>query len=134
MAGGPLFTIEPDAFSEVGHLVLDEAELTLPAFLADLDSGQPKKIYRAARFCYLGDTPAPLWNLVRMKKYASMNLQFSKGCPFNCEFCNVTTLFGHRPRIKTSQQVIAELDRLHVSGWRSSIFFVDDNLSATKST
>jgi len=70
--------------------------------------------------------------LVKMKKYASMNLQFSRGCPFNCEFCNVTTLFGHRPRIKTSQQVIAGLDRLYASGWRSSIFFVDDNFIGNK--
>jgi len=132
VAGGPLFTIEPHAFREVDHLVLDEAELTLPAFLADLDSGQPKKVYRAGRFCDLGDTPVPLWNLVKMQKYASMNLQFSRGCPFNCEFCNVTTLFGHRPRIKTSQQVIAELDRLYASGWRSSIFFVDDNFIGNK--
>ncbi len=132
VAGGPLFTIEPDAFSEVDHLVLDEAELTLPAFLADLDSGQPKKIYRAARFCDLGETPVPLWDLVQMKKYASMNLQFSRGCPFNCDFCNVTTLFGHRPRIKTSHQIIAELDRLYASGWRSSIFFVDDNFIGNK--
>jgi radical SAM superfamily enzyme YgiQ (UPF0313 family) len=132
VAGGPLFTIEPDAFNEVDHFVLDEAELTLPVFLADLYRGQPKKVYRAGRFCDLGDTPAPLWELVKMKKYASMNLQFSRGCPFNCEFCNVTTLFGHRPRIKTSQQVIAELDRLYASGWRSSIFFVDDNFIGNK--
>jgi len=132
VAGGPLFTIEPDAFNEVDHFVLDEAELTLPVFLADLYRGQPKKIYRAERFCDLGATPAPLWDLVKMKKYASMNLQFSRGCPFNCEFCNVTTLFGHRPRIKTSQQVIAGLDRLYASGWRSSIFFVDDNFIGNK--
>jgi radical SAM superfamily enzyme YgiQ (UPF0313 family) len=132
LAGGPLFTAEPDAFGEVDHLVLSEAELTLPAFLADLDNGKPKKVYKASCFCDLGDTPIPTWDLVKMKRYASMSIQFSRGCPFNCEFCNVTALFGHRPRLKTSQQVIAELDLIYASGWRGSIFFVDDNFIGNK--
>jgi len=132
IAGGPLFTAEPDEFGEVDHLVLDEAELTLPAFLSDLRNGQLKKVYRASGFCDLGDAPIPSWDLVKMKRYASLNIQFSRGCPFNCEFCNVTALFGHRPRIKTPRQVIAELDRIYASGWRSSIFFVDDNFIGNK--
>ncbi len=132
VAGGPLFTSEPDAYEEVDHLVLDEAECTLPAFLADLADGQPKKVYRASGFCDLKDTPAPSWNLVKMKRYASLNIQFSRGCPFNCEFCNVTTLFGHQSRIKTPQQVITDLDRMYASGWRGSIFFVDDNFIGNK--
>ena len=114
------------------HLVLDEAELTLPAFLSDLRAGQPKKVYRASCFCDLGDTPPPSWDLVKMKRYASMNIQFSRGCPFNCEFCNVTTLFGHRSRLKTPQQIISELDRIYASGWRDSVFFVDDNFIGNK--
>lgn len=132
VAGGPLFTAEPDEFKEVDHLVLDEAELTLPAFLADLQNDRPQKIYRASGFCDLHDTPTPLWDLIKMKRYASLNIQFSRGCPFNCEFCNVTTLFGHQSRIKTPQQVIMELDHIYASGWRSSIFFVDDNFIGNK--
>jgi radical SAM superfamily enzyme YgiQ (UPF0313 family) len=132
VAGGPLFTAEPDEFGEVDHLVLDEAELTLPAFLSDLENGQPKKIYRASGFCDLSETPTPSWDLVKMKRYASMNIQFSRGCPFKCEFCNVTSLFGHRPRLKTPQQVMAELERIYATGWRSNIFFVDDNFIGNK--
>ena len=132
IAGGPLFTSEPNAFEEVDHLVLDEAELTLPSFLEDLKIGRPKKIYRASGYCNLRHTPIPSWHLIRMKKYASMSLQFSRGCPFNCEFCNVTALFGHRTRMKTPQQVIAELDCFYDAGWRGNIFFVDDNFIGNK--
>jgi radical SAM superfamily enzyme YgiQ (UPF0313 family) len=127
VAGG-----EPDAFEAVNHLILDEAELTLPAFLKDLKTGHLKKIYRAAGFCDLDHTPPPAWNLINMKKYASMSIQFSRGCPFNCDFCNVTALFGHRPRLKSAQQVIAELDRMSDGGWGSDVFFVDDNFIGNK--
>ncbi len=127
VAGGPLFTVEKEAFQKVDHLVLDEAELTLPAFLKDLKKGQPKKIYQASHLCELQHTPVPDWSLVNMQKYASMSIQFSRGCPFNCDFCNVTALFGHRPRLKTPEQVIAELDNIYNAGWRGNIFFVDDN-------
>ena len=127
IAGGPLFTAEPDAFGEVDHLILDEAELTLPSFVEDLKNGCAKKTYRASGFCNLHHTPIPSWELIRMKKYASMSIQFSRGCPFNCEFCNVTTLFGRRTRMKTPRQVIEELDRMYDAGWRGNIFFVDDN-------
>jgi radical SAM superfamily enzyme YgiQ (UPF0313 family) len=127
VAGGPLFTAEPEAFPEVDHLVLDEAELTLPHFLSDLKAGTLQRIYRASGFCGLDRTPIPDWRLARMKKYASMSIQFSRGCPFNCDFCNVTALFGHRVRMKTPRQVLAELDSLYGAGWRGNIFFVDDN-------
>lgn len=132
VAGGPLFTSEPDEFKTVDHLVLDEAELTLPEFLSDLEKGRAKKIYRATGFCDSKDTPAPLWELLNMKRYASMSLQFSRGCPFNCDFCNVTALFGHKPRLKTPEQVILELDGIYATGWCGSIFFVDDNFIGNK--
>lgn len=132
VAGGPLFTSEPDTFFEVDHLILDEAELTLPLFLADLQNGAPKEIYRAEKFCNLESTPPPQLDLIEVKDYASMSIQFSRGCPFNCDFCNVTTLFGRRSRIKSSHQIINELDRIYATGWRSSIFFVDDNFIGNK--
>ena len=132
VAGGPLFTAEPEAFEDVDHLVLDEAELTMPLFLADLHHGHPKRIYRAGGFCDLQQTPAPSWELVDRKRYASLNIQFSRGCPFNCEFCNVTVLFGRQSRMKTPQQVLSELDIIYASGWRGSIFFVDDNFIGNK--
>jgi radical SAM superfamily enzyme YgiQ (UPF0313 family) len=132
VAGGPLFTSEHEEFGEVDHFVLDEAELTLPSFLEDLKNGRPKKIYRASGFCDLHHSPIPSWNLIQMKKYASMSIQFSRGCPFNCEFWNVTVFFGHRPRMKTVRQVIAELDVIYASGWRGNIFFLDDNFIGNK--
>lgn len=132
VAGGPLFTAEPDEYPAVDHLVLDEAEVTLPRFLADLANGQAKRVYRADGFCALQDTPIPSWDLVQVHNYASMCIQFSRGCPFNCDFCNVTVLFGHAPRLKSTDQVVAELDRIYADGWRGSIFFVDDNIIGNK--
>jgi radical SAM superfamily enzyme YgiQ (UPF0313 family) len=132
VAGGPLFTTEPEAFPEVDHLVLDEAELALPEFLADLAAGRARRVYRARGYCDLGRTPVPRWDLVDIRRYASLCLQFSRGCPFNCEFCNVTSLFGHRPRTKSAEQVLAELDALYQRGWRGDVFFVDDNFIGNK--
>ena len=132
VAGGPLFTSEYEDFKDVDHFVLNEAELTLPPFLADLETGCAKRVYKTSEFCDIRKTPAPLWELLDVKRYASMGIQFSRGCPFNCEFCNVTALFGHRPRIKTAEQIIAELDGLYSLGWRRQVFFVDDNFVGNK--
>jgi radical SAM superfamily enzyme YgiQ (UPF0313 family) len=132
VAGGPLFTAEPNAFEQVDHLVLNEAEATLPAFLTDLKNGCPKKIYNADGYPDMHQSPIPLWGLIDTRRYASLNIQYSRGCPFNCEFCNITALFGHTPRIKTPRQIIAELDAIYQTGWRGNIFFVDDNFIGNK--
>ena len=127
VAGGPLFQIEQEKFEAVDHFILNEAELTLPAFLKDLAQGDPGRIYSSAEHADLRHTPCPQWELLDLRRYASMSIQFSRGCPFNCDFCNVTALLGHRVRIKTSRQIIAELDSLYARGWRDEVFFVDDN-------
>ena len=132
IAGGPLFTAEPDAFPEVDHLILNEAEITLPMFLADLGRGKPQRVYQTDEFADITKTPVPLWELVNLRHYDSLSLQFTRGCPFNCDFCNVTALLGHRMRIKTTRQLIAELDRIYALGWRRNIFIVDDNFIGNK--
>jgi radical SAM superfamily enzyme YgiQ (UPF0313 family) len=132
VAGGPLFTAEPEAFPEVDHLILNEAEITLPLFLSDLGRGKPGRVYQTDEFADITTTPVPLWELVDLRHYDSLSLQFTRGCPFNCDFCNVTALLGHRMRIKTTQQLIAELDKIYSLGWRRGIFIVDDNFIGNK--
>ncbi|MFO7964484.1 MAG: B12-binding domain-containing radical SAM protein [Desulfobacterales bacterium] len=132
VAGGPLFTAQPYDFGQVDHLVLDEAEATLPAFLTDLKNECPKQIYRAKEYPEIHYSPIPLWGLIDTRRYASLNIQYSRGCPFNCEFCNITALFGRTPRTKTPQQIVAELDAIYKAGWRGNIFFVDDNFIGNK--
>jgi radical SAM superfamily enzyme YgiQ (UPF0313 family) len=132
VAGGPLFTAEYDQFPEVDHFILNEAELTLPPFLKDLETDHAKRLYTSDEFPEIEGTPVPLWELLDMKRYATMAIQYSRGCPFDCEFCNITALFGHRPRVKTAEQIIRELDALYQLGWHSGIFFVDDNFIGNK--
>ena len=132
VVGGPLFTAEHDQFEEVDHFILNEAELTLPPFLRDLDDGCAKRVYTSDEFPDIQVTPAPLWELLEIRRYATMAIQYSRGCPFDCGFCNITVLFGHRPRVKTAEQIICELDALYQLGWRSGVFFVDDNFIGNK--
>ncbi|MDP2916394.1 MAG: B12-binding domain-containing radical SAM protein [Dehalococcoidia bacterium] len=132
VAGGPLFSTEPGEFTDVDHLVLNEAEVTLPLFLTDLAQGSPKSVYTSGEHPDVCRTPVPLWSLINMKSYASMSIQYSRGCPFNCEFCDIVFLDGHIPRTKGTQQMLDELEALYNIGWRGSIFIVDDNFIGNK--
>ncbi len=132
VAGGPLFTCEPEKYPDVDHLILNEAEINLPPFLADLESGWPKARYADPTYPDLSTTPVPRWDLINVKHYASLSIQFTRGCPFNCDFCNVTAMLGHRPRLKCTNQVLRELDAIYATGWRGSVFFVDDNFIGNK--
>jgi radical SAM superfamily enzyme YgiQ (UPF0313 family) len=132
VAGGPLFTEEYEQYTEIDHLVLNEAEITLPLFIEDFKNGRPKKIYQSGLFADMTKTPLPDYSLLESGKYATAGIQYSRGCPFDCEFCDITALFGHHVRTKTSAQVIAELEQLLQIGWRGSVFFVDDNFIGHK--
>ena len=132
VAGGPLFTTGYEEFEDVDYLVLNEAEITLPAFIEDLNNGSAKHVYSSKELPDIGKTPIPLWELINMKKYASMSTQYSRGCPFNCEFCNIPVLYGRKVRTKSKAQIVAELENLHSQGWRGDVFLVDDNFIGNK--
>ena len=132
VCGGPLFTTEPQTFSGIDHLVLNEAEITLPMFLEDFSKKQLMPVYSTEIYADMKKTPPPMWDLINLKDYASVSIQYTRGCPFNCEFCNITSMLGHKMRLKTAGQILVELDRLYKRGWRGGIFFVDDNLIGNK--
>ncbi|GAP11906.1 Fe-S oxidoreductase [Bellilinea caldifistulae] len=127
VAGGPLFLGEWQDFPEVDHFVLNEGELTVPLFLEDLQRGVPQRVYSTSDFADMSQSPVPRWDLLETRYYDSLSIQYSRGCPFNCDFCNVTAMLGHRPRTKSADQIVAELDAMYRLGWRRNIFFVDDN-------
>jgi len=133
VAGGPLFTTGCEefglefGFDDIDHLVLSEAENIMPQLVQDLENGSAKHIYQAEEFPDIAKTPIPLWSLIDMRKYHLMCLQYSRGCPFDCEFCDIPVINGHKPRTKGKNQILGELDALYREGWRGIIFFVDDN-------
>jgi radical SAM superfamily enzyme YgiQ (UPF0313 family) len=133
VAGGPLFTAKPEEFSQVDHLVLGEGEVTIPLFLKDLQNGQAQPVYEPDHFPAMSESPMPQWDLVNKRHYATMAVQYSRGCPFNCEFCDIIVMNGRVPRTKSPEQLIHEFDALYKWGWRGPLFIVDDNFIGNKS-
>ncbi len=127
VSGGPDATSSPHVYDAADHLVLGEAEVTLPAFLADFKEGQAKHVYQSKDQADVTQSPVPRWDLVTIEHYAYLGFQWSRGCPFNCEFCDIIELFGRVPRHKTTEQVLRELDNLYSLGYRGAIDVVDDN-------
>lgn len=132
VAGGPLFTTQYRDFLGIDHFVLNEAEVTLPIFLEDLKNGNLKEIYQTDIFPDVALAPIPKWELLDINKYASLSLQYSRGCPYDCEFCSITMLNGRVPRTKSKEQFIAELNRLYELGFRGTLSIVDDNFIGNK--
>jgi len=132
VAGGPLFTMEPNYFSGVDHIVVGEAEEIMPEFIKDMENNKLKRYYTARGFPDLAKTRIPRWDLLKFKWYYSMCIQYSRGCPYNCEFCEIAALNGRIPRSKTAEQIIGELQSLYDFGWRGPVFFVDDNFIGKK--
>lgn len=132
VAGGPDPTSQPEVYRSADYLVLGEAECSLPPFLADLARGAPSGTFACADKPDLTKTPVPRFDLLELKDYLMIGVQFSRGCPFNCEFCNIIELYGRKPRTKTPQQIVTELDTLYRLGHRGHVDFVDDNFIGHK--
>lgn len=132
VAGGPFFTTGYQEIKGVDHFVLNEAEITLPMFLQDLKEGRAKHLYSSEERPDIITTPIPLWSLIRFKDYVTMSVQYSRGCPYNCEFCDIIIMNGRVPRNKSSDQLINELQSLYNAGWKGAVFIVDDNFIGNK--
>ncbi len=127
VAGGPLFTTGHEAFPEIPHFVLGEAEDVMPQLITDLRAGTLQPTYRAAGFPRLDQTPIPRYDLIRLRNYVTLAAQFSRGCPFDCEFCDIIVMNGRVPRTKSPAQFVGELEALRLLGWNDMVFVVDDN-------
>lgn len=127
VAGGPLFSALYNEFPDVDCFVLNEGEITIPLFLNDFDKGTVKHIYKSSIKPDINTTPIPDWSLIDINDYASLSIQVSRGCPYSCDFCDIIVMNGRVPRVKDAAQVITELDAIYATGWRGSVFIVDDN-------
>jgi radical SAM superfamily enzyme YgiQ (UPF0313 family) len=132
IAGGPLFTTGYEEFPGVQHFVLGEAEDVMPQLVADLLAGTARRIYKAGNRPDVTHVPVPRWDLIKLKHYVTMAVQFSRGCPFDCEFCDIIIMNGRVPRTKAPPQLIAELETLRLQGWKDMVFIVDDNFIGDK--
>ncbi|MGA2747545.1 MAG: B12-binding domain-containing radical SAM protein [Verrucomicrobiota bacterium] len=132
IAGGPLFTTGHEDFPDLHHFVLGEAEEVMPQVVEDLRRGNLQPLYRAENRPDITRSPAPRWDLIKFRHYVTMSVQFSRGCPFDCEFCDITVMNGRAPRTKTPAQLIAELEGLRQRGWNEMVFIVDDNFIGNK--
>lgn len=130
--GGPYATSEPHLLDDADHLVIGEGEDTIAGFCAALEAGNAPRLTSNAERPDVTRTPVPRYDLLRKNAYYNMSLQYSRGCPFSCEFCDIIVVFGRVPRTKTAEQVQAELDAIHATGFRGSVFFVDDNFIGNK--
>jgi radical SAM superfamily enzyme YgiQ (UPF0313 family) len=126
--GGPWASSDPEAVTpEADHVLVGEVEGVFPEIAKALEQGAARSLYRISDKPDMTQSPAPRFDLLRLDRYTSMSIQFSRGCPFQCEFCDIITIYGRRPRTKTPAQVIAELDILRSLGWKNEVFIVDDN-------
>ncbi|HEX6185951.1 MAG TPA: B12-binding domain-containing radical SAM protein [Pyrinomonadaceae bacterium] len=132
VVGGPYVSTSAEHLPAADHIFIGETETTLPEFLADLEQGEPKPFYQAAERPALTSTPVPHFRLAELERYSAMSIQYSRGCPFSCEFCDIIEIYGRVPRTKTNEQVLAELDALYATGWHGLVFIVDDNFIGNK--
>ena len=132
VAGGPLFTTGSERFPEVACCVIGEAEEIMPSLVDDLAAGRPKPRYEARTRPDVAAAPLPRWDLIDVRDYLTMSVQCSRGCPFDCEFCDITAVYGRKPRVKSPDQMTTELEAVLATGWKDSIFIVDDNFIGNK--
>jgi len=132
IAGGPLFATGHAAFPEIPHFVLGEAEGVMPQLVADMERGTVQGQYRSSEWPDITTVPVPRWDLINLRHYATMAVQFSRGCPYDCEFCDIIVMNGRVPRTKAPAQLVAELDALRQHGWSEMVFIVDDNFIGDK--
>ena len=132
IAGGPLFTTGHAAFPDIDHFVLGEAEELMPQVIEDMRRGTVRHMYTASSRPDITRVPSPRWDLIDMRNYVTMSVQFSRGCPFDCEFCDIVVMNGRVPRTKSPAQLIAELEQLRLRGWKDMVFVVDDNFIGNK--